>query len=189
MGSGWRGTHLSKATTSEAAGKVYTVIGYKDTSMFRELKLRDEGFLAFFEPTTTNPREACEKAISYTCENISIHFTGGDDHYEKVVRLIKREVAWRWSAWGNRAPLIPLGDITIWGIGGSTDNNDAKGKPSYRSIYTKDDSTTPGSDIDHAIELGATRIYLEVKQWAHGSEQPKPRPLTKEEFFTGKTES
>jgi hypothetical protein len=93
---------LSKATiSSEVAGKVYTVLGYKDTSMLRELKHRDEGFLAFFEPTTTNPREACEKAISYTCENISIHFTGGDDHYEKVVRLIEREVRQKWSGWGT----------------------------------------------------------------------------------------
>jgi hypothetical protein len=181
--------NLSKTTSSEAVGKVYTVIGYKDTSMFRELKLRDEGFLAFFEPTTTNPREACEKAISYTCENISIHFTGGDDHYEKVVKLIKREVAWRWSAWGNRAPIIPLGKVTIWTIVGSTDHYDAKGKPIYHDIYTNWDSTTPGDDIERAIELGATHIILEVKQWKHGSERPKPRKLTQEEFFTGKTES
>jgi hypothetical protein len=90
---------------------------------------------------------------------------------------------------GYRAPLIPLGEVTTWEIFGWADLYDAKGKPSYREIHTNWDSTTPGDDIERAIELGATHISLEVKQWKHGSERPKPRKFTYEEFFTRKPES
>ena len=71
--------------------KMYTVFGYNSTPTSPELKSRNEGFLAFFEPTTTNPREAAERAISIHCGNISIYFTGGENHFEKVVKLVENE--------------------------------------------------------------------------------------------------
>ncbi|MGA2198458.1 MAG: hypothetical protein ABSG45_00825 [Nitrososphaerales archaeon] len=151
--------------------KMYTVFGYNSTPTSPELKSRNEGFLAFFEPTTTNPREAAERAISIHCGNISIYFTGGENHFEKVVKLVENEVAWRRSAWGNLAPIVPEGEETTWTILGSAHPLDSKGKLVYRRILTNDNSTTPGDDINHAIELGATEIRLEVKQWKHGNEE------------------
>jgi len=173
----------NQSKSTEEVGRVYTVIGYNNTPTIPGLKLRDEGFLAFFEPTTKNPREVTERAITLHCGNISIYATGGDNHFEKVVKLVESEVAWRMSAWGNRAPLVPEGEETIWTILGSTFPKDSKGKPSYHRVLTNASSTAPGDDVVRAIELGATEIRLEVKQWKHGSEWPKTRIYTKEEFM------
>lgn len=155
--------------SSGSAEKVYTVFGYMSAPSFGERKWRDEGFLAFFEPTATSPREAAEKAISLGCETMSIHLTGGENHFERVVELVEKEVALRRSVLGNRAPLVPEGEKTVWVVIGSTHpRGSGTGKSGYQRIFTNENSTAPGEDIERAIGLGATNIGLEVKEWKRG---------------------
>jgi hypothetical protein len=140
--------------------------------LFRGVNLRDEGFLAFFEPSSSDPHEAIERAISFQCGNISISDTTGNDHYEKAVKLVQREVEWRRSARGNKAPLIPEGSETIWTIIGSNQIQNSKGKLIYHRVLANETSIDVGADVERALSLGATHISLEVKQWKRARSVP-----------------
>jgi len=167
--------------------KVYTVFGYKSAPILDEHPHRDEGVLIFFESATTRPHEAADKAISLCCDRISIFLTGGEKHYEQVVKLIEAEVAARRSEWGSRKPLVPEGESAIYTVLGYADSRDLPAaKSTHRRVFANEMSTTPGKDVERAIELGATDVGLEVRQWKTGTRWPRSHILTKEELSGGR---